>query len=128
MIPHSMSCSSPNKLRYESVKPMHCGVCYSCIVRRASLASGLNTSDKTEYYFQKFSDKKKRYQLLKLETVKSIEYLIKYTNVPDSKLRFLVKGSGPINNENLNEYVNVFKDGLSELNDFLTNANAFVQS
>ena len=38
IISDSISCSSPQKLRYKGAHPQHCGYCVPCIIRRAAMA------------------------------------------------------------------------------------------
>jgi hypothetical protein len=42
---HTISCSSETKGRWKGLKPMHCGYCVPCLIRRASLERGLKTDD-----------------------------------------------------------------------------------
>lgn len=37
LIPYSMSCSSPGKIRYKGAPPQHCGYCLPCLIRRAAM-------------------------------------------------------------------------------------------
>lgn len=45
----SMSCSSPAKARFKGLSPRHCGFCVPCLIRRASLLTGLGAQDPTLY-------------------------------------------------------------------------------
>lgn len=50
LVPSSLSCSSPTKGRYQGLSTQHCGYCLPCLIRRASLVSGLHPDpDPTTY-------------------------------------------------------------------------------
>jgi hypothetical protein len=49
LIPYSMSCSSPGKIRYKGAPPQHCGYCLPCLIRRAAMNRAYR-QDPTTYY------------------------------------------------------------------------------
>lgn len=50
LTPHSISCASPTKGRWQGLGTQHCGYCLPCLIRRAALVTGLSpTPDPTVY-------------------------------------------------------------------------------
>lgn len=50
LTPHSMSCSSPSKGRWQQLPAQHCGYCLPCLIRRAALYKGLGKDGDTTIY------------------------------------------------------------------------------
>lgn len=127
IVKNSMSCSAPDKLRFDEDSPKHghCGYCVPCLIRRASLEFGLGASDPTEYIIDVLAQKLNS-KSPKGRHVRSFQLIArKVENNPDLA-KSLIFGTGPFQGEQnqINEYGNVCRRGVMEVGRFLRTAVA----
>ncbi len=114
----TMSCSHPGASRYSGVKKqnVHCGYCYPCLIRRASVyATG--KADPTFYSYEDLSQELGPKQRADLRAVKIA--LNKYERKPPRIGDILTAGPLPVADDELSQYLSVFKRGLDEVRKFL---------
>lgn len=121
-ISSSISCSSPQKMRYKSARPQHCGYCVPCIIRRAAMwyAFGIN-EDPTEYYVDKISRVRDNHAVNEGVQLRSFEYAINRIKEDPSLAKFFIHKSGPLcgGQEYFDELANVYRRGLLEVDSFI---------
>lgn len=122
VIADSMSCSSPQKIRYKSASPQHCGYCVPCIIRRAAMAKAFGPdNDPTKYYAPDVS--KIRHALTTEEGVqlRSFEYAISRLKSNPSIAKPFIFKSGPLSSDAayIDELASVYTRGLMEVDDFI---------
>ncbi len=107
----TMSCSHPDQGRYQKeTKPLHCGTCLPCTIRRASIHTAYN-EDKSFYRDNDYKENKAQIEL------KSFKIgLQDYRNSINNK--FSIQIAGQID-EKLEEYSNLYNRGMAELGNFL---------
>lgn len=109
--PSTMSCSHPDQVRYEKgTKPLHCGKCLPCSIRRASIIKAYN-NDSSGYADGNFKKPKAKIELRSFKLG-----LLDYKRNKDNPL--IIQVAGPIES-NFDEYFEVYKKGMDELKDFL---------
>lgn len=117
----TISCSHPCNTRWKRISgPSNCGYCYPCLIRKASLI-GLN-SDCTPYDPLKYSSMK---DLLATNAVSASDYkaliaaLHRYMNCSDMILKRLIRTTGPINAENIEKHLHVYKKTMEDVSKLL---------
>jgi len=107
-ITSTMSCSHPDQGRYQGIsKPIHCGTCLPCIIRRASILKGYGT-DPTEYLDSNFTGDKASFTLRSLKTG-----ILDFENSKD--FAFLkISNSGNLNGYQ-KLYTNTYTEGMTEV-------------
>lgn len=125
----TMSCSSAGKARYlrdaANRHPKHCGYCVPCIIRRAAISHGCG-EDITPYVIPDLHSDILDTNKADGEHVRSFQLAIsRMKNVPGSS-RFDIHVPGPLIDHptELAAYEQVFVDGLSEVDRFLTGVRA----
>lgn len=122
----TMSCSSPNKYRWNPnvrLTDIHCGHCVPCIIRRAAFYKALG-HDPTNYVL---TDHDLRGRSLDSDAaegqdIRSFQFMLtKLQRNPDLARR-LIHQPGPLPDvaEHLRDYVGVFERGLAEVGTFLS--------
>jgi len=107
----TMSCSHPERTRYTFEPPLHCGICFPCVIRRSAiLASGIK--DKTNYYDVSLNLGNKAKHNLNVYKMG----LINSKKIPSH--HFAIQLAGPIES-NFESFTDVYKKGMSELEDFI---------
>ncbi|MCH2488716.1 MAG: 7-cyano-7-deazaguanine synthase [Flavobacteriales bacterium] len=103
----TMSCSHPDQVRYDgSSKPLHCGKCLPCSIRRAAILKAYKT-DLGEYSDANFEKPKAKTEL------QSIKLGLKdYEKNKHNPL--IIQIAGPIE-ENFDKYQQVYSRGMNEL-------------
>ncbi|HEY8804271.1 MAG TPA: Qat anti-phage system QueC-like protein QatC, partial [Clostridium sp.] len=122
IIPVSMSCSSPGKVRWNKEAPEHCGYCVPCIIRRAAMQKGFGTNeDKTSYFKASVSDLSKEHENAVGLQLRSFQFAIARVKKNPKLANFLIHKPGPLNleAEYLNELADVYKRGLLEVENFI---------
>jgi 7-cyano-7-deazaguanine synthase in queuosine biosynthesis len=120
----TMSCSSPNKYRYNlKITDIHCGHCIPCIIRRAAFNKALGY-DPTNYILK---DHDLRGRSLDSDAaegkdIRSFQYMLtRLRSNPDLARRLILKpGPIPDSFDHLKDYVRVFERGLAEVETFLS--------
>ncbi|PAP99797.1 hypothetical protein LRP31_09150 [Mesorhizobium mediterraneum] len=122
-IPSSMSCSSPAKARYRGLPPQHCGTCVPCLIRRASLAAGLdaNESDTTPYVVKDLAARRLDTLEAEGEHVRSFQLMAERLRRNPRAAKALARIPGPLTDEpsEIDDYVDVFVRGMQEVAHFL---------
>jgi len=113
--PKSMSCSSPAKIRYKSAAPQHCGYCVPCMIRRASLAAGLDGDDPTQYYEEDLTDHVFDSRKAAGKDIRSFMYASKKLANAPNIARFLVRKPGPLPAADIEKYADVYRRGMAEV-------------
>jgi hypothetical protein len=114
----TMSCSHPGASRYSGVKKqnVHCGYCYPCLIRRAAVYT-TGKADPTFYTYADLSQELGPKQRADLRAVKIA--LNKYERKPPRIGNILTAGPLPVADDELGQYLAVFKRGLDEVRKFL---------
>jgi len=114
----SCSCSHPSAARFSSHSPgEHCGYCLPCLIRRAALkAAGIENCERyivdvTERAPESYTKSGKDYRAVRMSLIRE------HDSTASPLLRVL--GSGPLPQENIEDYASVFQRGIAELNAFL---------
>lgn len=112
---YTMSCSHPDQGRYnKETKPLHCGTCLPCSIRRASLMKAFNT-DESDYRDVNFKEKKAKSELRSFK-IGAMDYKNKANH------QFTIQIAGRIDH-NLTDYEDLYKRGMDELSNFLDTIN-----
>ncbi len=115
-ISNTMSCSHPDVGRYKGESaPSHCGICFPCVIRRASIKKA-NILDASTYRDMNFTSGKTARSNLKTYRI-GIE---KYNNSKNNYLR--IQMSGPLH-DNLKKYKELYERGMQELINSLDDLN-----
>lgn len=116
---NTMSCSHPDQgRRKKGGKPaQHCGFCFPCIIRRASIKKA-NIQDTSLYRDPSFLSGKAASNNLNTYRIG----IRKYKNNSTITNYFRVQMSGPVRN-NLSEYKSLYERGMQELIKFLEEFN-----
>jgi hypothetical protein len=117
----TMSCSHPNASRFTVKNPnIHCGYCVPCIIRRAAVrASGKR--DPTDYAFDDLSQPLSAKRGSDLRALRLA--LERYRRVPPRLADLLVAGPLPAPDEELAQYLGVFRRGIDEVRALLARYN-----
>jgi len=112
----TMSCSSPTKLRWAGEKPMHCGYCVPCVIRRAALLAGFGTDD-TAYGIPNLQTRPLDSSKAEGRDVRSFQLALARLNAKPYFARFLIHQSGPLFDypEELDGYCDVYINGMREV-------------
>ncbi|QQX78114.1 MULTISPECIES: Qat anti-phage system QueC-like protein QatC [Aequorivita] len=103
----TMSCSHPDQVRYDkSTKPLHCGKCLPCSIRRASIIRAYN-KDVGEYSDPNFEKPKANKELLSFKLG-----LLDFEKNKNNPL--IIQVAGPIEKD-FENYDQVYKRGMDEL-------------
>lgn len=123
---YSMSCSSPAKARYRKLSPRHCGTCVPCLIRRASLEHGLGVPDATLYTTPSLTSHVLDTRAAEGEHVRSFQLMVANLRANPNSAKALAHIPGPLNDAPLEEaaYVDVFRRGIAEVEQLLTNVKA----
>lgn len=122
VIADSISCSSPQKIRYQKVPPQHCGYCVPCLIRRAALTKAFGVgNDPTMYYHERISSIRANHATAEGIQLRSFEMAIHRIHTMPALAKLLIHKSGPIEEDS--EYVDqlaaVYLRGLQEMEEFL---------
>lgn len=122
IISDSISCSSPQKLRYKGAPPQHCGYCVPCIIRRAAMARAYGiANDPTEYYYDRISTIRTNHASAEGVQLRSFEIAINRVKTTPALAQLLVHKSGPIEGDSdyLERLADVYLRGLLEVGSFI---------
>lgn len=120
LMPLSMSCSSPNKERFQGLPPQHCGYCLPCIIRRAAMYRAFR-KDNTSYANLSVSEMVNERRREKGVQVRSIEYAIQRIKEDPLFAEYAVLKPGPLSQDNayLKEIAGVYSRGLMEVDQWI---------
>ncbi|MEC7760872.1 MAG: Qat anti-phage system QueC-like protein QatC [Pseudomonadota bacterium] len=124
LAPASMSCSHPAQVRFERAPPQHCGRCVPCLIRRASLAAGLDGADKTTYFLDDLKNGVLDSKSADGKNIRSFMFAAENLRKNPSRARFLVQKPGPLNRDDLDAYVDVYRRGMDEVSEILQGVRA----
>lgn len=111
----TMSCSHPDNVRYlGEIKPMHCGTCLPCTIRRASIEYAY-TKDTTDYFDLYFSQGRAINELHSFK-IGIMEYQKRKSQ------NFIIQLSGKIEDE-LDRYVATYERGMNEFMNLINKIN-----
>lgn len=122
MISDSISCSSPQKIRYQRVPPQHCGYCVPCLIRRAAMTKAFGIgNDPTKYYYEKISSIRAKHTTAEGIQLRSFEIAIQRIHAMPTLAKLLIYKSGPIEGDSkyINQLADVYLRGLQEVEDFV---------
>ena len=121
LYPLTISCSHPCNGRWKRLAgPSNCGYCYPCLIRKASLIE-LNP-DSTTYDPVKYSSIE---ELLATNATSAsdlkalIAALHRYKDCDDIMLRRLIRTTGPINEDNMDKHLHVYKSTMDDVSQLL---------
>jgi hypothetical protein len=119
---NSMSCSSPAKARYKKLSPRHCGYCVPCLIRRASLAAGLDSQDGTLYTVEDLKKQVLASDQPEGEHVRSFQMMAKRIKANPDLAKILVHKPGPLIDypDEILNYAEVFRRGILEVSEILS--------
>jgi len=124
LVQHSMSCSHPAQVRFESVAPQHCGRCVPCLIRRASLKAGLNAPDTTEYFLGDLSGRIFDSRAADGKNIRSFLFAAENLRRSPERAKYLVQKPGPLDRNELDQYVGVYRRGMAEVSDLLAGVSS----
>lgn len=112
----TMSCSSPAKARWGGAPPQHCGHCVPCLIRRASLHTGLG-SDPTTYTLVDLRARPLNALKAEGEHIRAFQLAIAQLVARPGRARFRIHQPGPLNDfpAELPDYEAVYVKGLQEV-------------
>lgn len=112
--PFSLSCSSPTKGRWQGHATKHCGYCFPCLIRRASLVS---LGDPTTYGVPNLRAEKWDPNTAKGEQIRSLQLAIERLHSRPGIEKLLVHKPGPLTDhpQAVAQLSGVYKRGLEEI-------------
>lgn len=122
IISDSISCSSPQKVRYQKVSPQHCGYCVPCLIRRAAMTKAFGIgNDPTRYYFEKILNIQKDHTTAKGIQLRSFELAIHRIHETPALAKLLIHKSGPIEGDStyIDQLADVYLRGMQEVEEFI---------
>lgn len=119
LAPVSMSCSHPAQVRFESAPPQHCGRCVPCLIRRASLAVGLDEADTTKYFLDDLKKDVLDSKSADGKNIRSFMFAAENLRQNPIRARFLVQKPGPLCRDELDLYIDVYRRGMDEVSQLL---------
>ena len=122
LMPISISCSSPGKVRWDKKPPQHCGYCVPCIIRRAAMqkAFGLH-EDKTCYSEASVMKLNNYHDTAAGMQLRSFQAAITRIKKNPELAELLIHKPGPLDRNDvlLKELADVYRRGLMEVSDFI---------
>jgi hypothetical protein len=114
LIPTSLSCAHPESLFHFGFSPQHCGYCFPCLIRQASVhAAGLE--DRTPYAFDVLDDD----DLLDWTRKRSADLLAVLSSLNREPKRLDVLRNGPVVGEDFAAFAGVYERGRQELRSWI---------
>jgi len=117
-VPLSMSCAHPEAERWRGgTSNRHCGYCFPCIIRQAAVyATNLPDGPMSVEIINQPPDHNTR----KGQDLRAVKIaLSRLRNRPQHRVIFDVLDSGPIPQEDLQSYVDVYRRGMEEVRAFV---------
>jgi hypothetical protein len=123
LVPASLSCASPTKGRWQGLSTQHCGYCLPCLIRRASLASGLApNSDPTVYTIDDLTARPLNTRESEGVQIRSLQLAIARLRAKPALAQLLVHKPGPLFDESPARQValaDVYRRGMAEVGSVL---------
>ncbi|GAA4699956.1 Qat anti-phage system QueC-like protein QatC [Nocardioides conyzicola] len=120
LAPYSVSCSHPEAARYVQKRQGNCGYCFPCLIRRASMAHvGWDTDPQSNYAWDALTGK----ELLDRSTARAADLRAVINGAFNDRPDRDILRNGPIPDGEHEAFIRVWREGLSELQDWLHNAS-----
>ena len=114
LLPVSLSCAHAESLFNFGISPQHCGYCFPCLIRQASIhAAGLE--DHTDYAFDVLHEA----QFLDAGKGRAADLLAVLSSLRRSPGRFDVLRNGPVAASDVHGYADVYRRGRDELRSWI---------
>jgi 7-cyano-7-deazaguanine synthase in queuosine biosynthesis len=125
-VENSMSCSSPAKARWAGLSPRHCGYCVPCLIRRASLKTGLDQADPTLYTVSDLKAAPLDTTEAEGEHIRSFQLMAQRITAAPDLAHILIHKPGPLprDQNELEEFAGVFRRGTLEVAGLLEGVKA----
>lgn len=124
LTPASLSCSSPSKGRWQGLGTQHCGYCLPCLIRRASLVTGLRPDpDPTVYTVDDLTARPLNTRESEGVQVRSFQLAIERLRSRPQLASVLIHKPGPLFDEppaRQAALAEVYRRGLEEVGTILT--------
>lgn len=116
----TMSCSSPNKARWQGLEPTHCGTCLPCLIRRAAIHSAF-ADDPTRYVTTDLQRASLASDQAEGIHIRSFQLAFGHLRRRPSSSRIVIHKPGPLKatSAELDAYAQVYSNGLTEVGQFL---------
>lgn len=125
LIPHSMSCSSPAKVRWMKSKTENCGYCLPCLIRRAALEKAYGRgNDPTNYYLSNLDGATLNSRSAKGQQVRSIQFALERLHATPNLTNLLIYKPGPLSDlsdDDISALSKVYQRGMNEVGALLAN-------
>ena len=119
LAPISLSCASPSKGRWQGLGTQHCGYCLPCLIRRASLATGLAPDpDPTTYTVDDLTARPLNTKESEGVQIRSFQLAIARLRRTPDLARLLIHKPGPLFDEapdRQDALADVYRRGMAEL-------------
>ena len=121
--PTTMSCASPGKARFKKQKHGHCGYCLPCLIRRASLLTGLGAGGDATTYSQPLDGVTLNCQHAEGEHVRAFQFVSARLQANPNLAQLAIYKPGPLSDvvAQIGDYVAVYRDGMREIDELLAN-------
>jgi hypothetical protein len=122
LVPVSLSCASPSKARWLGHPTEHCGYCLPCLIRRASLRTGLGKPDPTVYTVPDLTASPLKTSEAKGVQVRSFQLAIERLKMRPGLADLLIHKPGPLTGESDDRQARlgqVYLRGMMEVGDLL---------
>lgn len=120
LIPYSMSCSSPSKIRYKSAPSQHCGYCLPCLIRRAAMYRAFR-QDPTIYYEKQLGPLVADRNHERGVQIRSLQFAVQRVKDDPEFAKYAIFKPGPLelNNAYLDELADTYYRGLMEVDKWI---------
>jgi len=115
LVPTSLSCSHPESLRNFGFSPQHCGYCFPCLIRQASIYAA-DMEDRTKYAFDVLRDDR----FLAPDTGRAADPMAVLNSLRKPLGRFDVLRNGPVAAADVVDFSDVYRRGREELRSWLS--------
>ena len=121
LLPHSMSCSSPAKARWQGSALQHCGYCLPCLIRRASVHRITGLTDTTTYTIANLAQRPLNSMQAEGHQVRSFQVAARRILKSPRIANFIIHKSGPLPSDDniLSSLANVYLRGMNEISALL---------
>jgi len=124
LAPISLSCSSPSKGRWQGLGTQHCGYCLPCLIRRASLVTGLAPDpDPTTYTVDDLTARPLNTRESEGVQIRSFQLAIDRLRARPALAPLLIHKPGPLFDETSDRQAaiaEVYRRGMEELDTVLS--------
>lgn len=116
----TMSCSSPNKARWQGLEPTHCGTCLPCLIRRAAIQSAF-ADDPTLYVTTDLKRASLASDQAEGVHIRSFQLAFNHLWQRPASSKIVIHKPGPLQGTpaELDAYARVYSEGLTEVGQFL---------